>query len=96
VLGEQGGVEQVTLTLQQIPSHNHQALARTSQGNLSTPTGGIWAASALNQFAAFGTSTPMRVGSIGQTGQSQPHTNMMPYLCVGFIISFFGIYPSQF
>jgi microcystin-dependent protein len=32
---------------------------------------------------------------IQPAGGSQPHENMQPYLAINFIISLFGIYPSQ-
>jgi microcystin-dependent protein len=39
-----------------------------------------------------GTLAPQTVGPVGG---SQPHTNFQPYLCIDFIISLFGIFPSQ-
>jgi microcystin-dependent protein len=37
----------------------------------------------------------MNSATVGQAGGSQPHENMIPFLCVNFIISLFGVFPSQ-
>ncbi len=95
VLGESGGVESVTLTVNQIPSHTHSAMGQSGNGNQSSPAGGVWAASSLNQYSSAGANSNMNVNAIGSAGGSQPHDNMMPYLCVNFIISLYGIFPTQ-
>ena len=94
-LAETGGVETVTLTGSQIPSHSHVALAYGSNGTQGGPGGNVWAQSGLNQFANATPTVQMAVTAIGSTGGSQPHDNFIPYLCVDFIISLFGIFPSQ-
>jgi microcystin-dependent protein len=99
VLAETYGVEEVTLTQNQIPSHQHVALANSGAGTSASPSGGVWAGNsntAISQFAA-GTSTTVNMNSamVGATGGSQPHSNMPPYTCISFIISLFGIFPSQ-
>ena len=92
-IGESGGSETVTLTGNQIPAHSHAAQASGAGGTQSGPGGGLWASSALNQFAA-GDGTNLMANNLGSVGGSQPHDNMMPYLAVSFIISLFGIFPS--
>lgn len=92
-----GGVETVTLTVQQIPLHNHAAIGVSGSANgVASPTnntwGGVTASSPYTDQAADSTMNP---GSIGPAGGSQPHNNFMPYLCVNFIISMFGVFPSQ-
>jgi microcystin-dependent protein len=94
-LAETGGVETVTLTVSQIPAHNHGAGSNTGNGTQAGAANGVWAASSLNQFSATAPNTPMAPNVVGSTGGSQPHDNFQPYLCVDFIISLFGIYPSQ-
>lgn len=95
ILGESGGVEQVTLTVQQIPVHSHAAGCLSTDGNSGAPTGGLPAANTTaNAFGPMPPSAPMNAASIGPTGGSQPHTNFQPYLCVNFIISLFGVFPS--
>lgn len=95
ILAETGGAEEITLTTQQIPVHNHPAGCKGSDGNSATPIGGV---PAVNTTAiAYGAIPPiaaMNALDIGQTGGNQPHTNFQPYLCVDFIISLFGIFPS--
>ena len=94
-LAEASGAEQVTLTTAQIPAHSHVPLAQSGTGNLASPENATWAASALNQFSAAIPDGPMNPATILSAGGSQPHDNMMPYLCVNFIISLFGIFPTQ-
>lgn len=94
ILAETGGVEEVTLTINQIPAHNHAPGCRSTAGNSASPVGSV---PAVNTTAlAYGAPTPRQLMStpVGATGGSQPHSNMQPYLCVSFIISLFGIFPS--
>ena len=95
VIGEKAGTETVTLTVQQIANHNHQIGARTA-GNASSPAGAVWGGGADTIYNnTSGPTTAAAATMIGSGGGSQPHDNMMPYLCVSFIISLFGIFPSQ-
>lgn len=96
-IGEMAGVESVTLTVQQIPSHSHAMLASASPGYLASPTNGTPARHRdLKAFVDAGPgTTPMNAQTLGMVGGSQPHENMPPYLCVSFIISLYGIFPSQ-
>lgn len=95
ILAETGGAEEITLTVNQIPSHSHQLLA-SSEGAISqTPTNLVLAqAQAQTYFNTPDSPTTMSPLSIASTGGSQPHMNFQPYLCVNFIISLFGIFPS--
>ena len=94
-IGETGGEEQVTLTTQQIPSHSHVPQGLAGAGANANPQNGVWAECALTPFSSTAPSLPMNAAACGATGGSQPHDNMMPYLVVNFIISLYGIYPSQ-
>ncbi len=93
-LAETGGVETVTLTVSQIPAHSHPMVANNSVANTPNPGNNLLGlASQVSMF--FGDPTNQNMAnSIGPVGGSQPHDNMMPYLCVNFIISLFGIFPS--
>ncbi|MFE5322762.1 phage tail protein [Paenibacillus sp. NPDC056579] len=95
-LGQAAGTETVTLTTQQIPAHSHTVRAFSQQGDTNSPNNAVWANSTLDQFGAD-TTIPgtMHPAAVGITGGSQPHENMMPYLCVHFIIATEGIFPSQ-
>lgn len=96
-LAETGGVEQVTLTASQIPAHSHAFLANDNNGGSTNPAGSVLARNASTEGYTDDTSgglAALNAGSISSTGGSQPHTNLAPYLCVDFIISLFGIFPS--
>ncbi len=95
-LAQTGGTETVTLTTTTIPAHSHPYLASTSPGGTNDPTGNVLAAAvAGSAYVQMAPTTPLAATSIGSTGGSQPHDNMQPYLCVSFIISLFGVFPSQ-
>jgi microcystin-dependent protein len=90
-----GGVEEVTLSSQQMPVHSHPFLANASQGTSPNPGNGILAGSPnVDLYIQDIANQPLNPNSIGPVGGSQPHTNFQPYLCVDFIISLFGIFPS--
>ena len=95
VLAQEGGVETVTLTQNQMPSHIHVPLGNSAAGTAASPQGNVWAKSAQNQFLAAAPNAAMAAGALGSAGGSQPHENMMPFLAVNFILSLFGIFPSQ-
>jgi len=95
-LAETGGVETVTLTVSQIPAHSHPLLASSSPGTSNTPVGNLTAESAsINTYIQDVTNSNMSPSAVSSVGGSQPHNNFQPYLCVDFIISLFGIFPSQ-
>lgn len=93
IIGETGGVESVTLTVNQIPLHSHPPLGQSGNGS-SAPGGGVWATSTQNIYTDGTPAILMNPQAIGQAGGNQPHDNMMPYLGLNFIISLFGIFPS--
>lgn len=95
-LGESGGVESVTLTTQQIPSHAHPVIASTAPGFANRPTGMTPGASPNVDLYTDGPVTDnLSPNALNPVGGSQPHENMQPFLVVSYIISLFGIYPSQ-
>jgi microcystin-dependent protein len=95
-LAEQGGVEEVTLTAQQIPIHNHAFLVSTALVNANSPQNNVLGQSAaIQMYIQQPPSIPMANNALSIVGGSQPHTNFQPYLCVDFIISLFGIFPHQ-
>ena len=90
-----GGVTDVTLTQQQIPVHTHAPLASPVPGSLNSPSGAALAGSpSIDLYRETSPSVQLAAGTVGAAGGSQPHTNVQPYLCVNFIISLFGIFPS--
>jgi microcystin-dependent protein len=96
ILAETGGVEEVTLGVQQLPGHSHPMLASSDIAVLSTPQGNMTGQAAAKLYRAGTPTAQLQAQALAFAGGSQPHTNMQPYLCINFIISLFGIFPSQF
>jgi microcystin-dependent protein len=95
-LAQTGGAEEITLTTSQIPAHSHPMLASANNAASSTPGGRVLAQTpTYTPYISAGANTPLAATSVSPVGGSQPHTNFQPYLCVDFIISLFGIFPSQ-
>ncbi len=95
-LAQSGGAETVTLTTNQIPSHSHVPVAYSGTGTSTNPANNVWAAQpALMQYSGPGSANvTLPANTLANTGGNQPHNNFQPYLCVEFIISLFGIFPS--
>lgn len=94
ILAETGGAEEITLTVNQIAAHSHPWLASDSAGTALTPEGNMPAEASKRFYVAPSSVASMAANAMSATGGSQPHTNFQPYLCVSFIISLFGIFPS--
>jgi|SRR5687767_2580767 len=95
IMAETGGAEEITLTVSQIPAHNHSLLAASATAGQTTPgTNTLGTPTVIDLYRVGTASSPMAPQSVGSVGGSQPHTNFQPYLCVDFIISLFGIFPS--
>ena len=95
VLAQTGGVEQVTLTTQQIPVHSHPMQASgdpAASPNVQNDV--IVTPASATPFSINNANLPLAAQSITSDGGSQPHTNFQPYLCIDFIISLFGVFPS--
>ncbi len=95
VIGQLSGSETVTLTTSQLPIHTHALAASSAGGTQPSPAAGLWAQSTLDQFSTEANSHTMDPSTIVATGGSQPHDNMPPFLVINFIISLYGVYPSQ-
>ena len=94
ILAETGGAEEITLTVPQIPAHSHPLLASTALATQEGPGANL---TGQSEVAIYGQTSPfgaMNPQVISPVGGSQPHTNFQPYLCVDFIISLFGLFPS--
>lgn len=95
-IGEKFGVESVTLSTQQIPVHNHAFLASLGAASSTDPTNQVIAQSSqIHVFTEDVVNRQMSPNALTPQGGSQPHENMMPFLVVSFILSLFGIFPSQ-
>jgi microcystin-dependent protein len=96
ILAETGGAEEVTLTINQIPAHSHPMLGSSGNGSQSNPKNNVLASSTLVKlYSGEAADTAMAATAISSIGGNQPHTNFQPYLCLNYIISLFGIFPSQ-
>lgn len=97
VLAETGGVETVTLTTNQIPQHTHALLVTDDAATQGNPGGQVparFSQANLYPYVEDTANTGFAAQAVTPVGGSQPHDNMQPYLCVDFIISLFGIFPS--
>jgi len=95
VAAEQGGAEEITLTNQQMPVHTHAFLASASGGTLNSPANALTAASStIDLYRETSPSVALAPNAIGPVGGQQPHTNFQPYLCLNYILSLYGIFPS--
>ncbi len=95
LLGQTGGAEEVTLTVNQLPAHSHPFIASTGVATQSSPSNNRLAQSTAADLYIEDTATAaLAPAAILPVGGSQPHTNLQPYLCINFIISLFGIFPS--
>lgn len=96
VLAQSGGAEQVLLNTNQIAAHNHVLLATTTAAQVPNVANALPATGTISQLywgdPPDSTAAPQ---AIGNTGGGQPHSNFQPYLCINFIISLSGIFPSQ-
>ena len=95
-LAESGGAEEVTLTVSQIPAHTHAMVASANNATKAAAAGNVLAQTPTYTpyVAGLPANQALAANSLGPVGGSQPHTNFQPYLCVNFIISLFGIFPS--
>ncbi|MDX6527898.1 MAG: hypothetical protein QOF72_529 [Blastocatellia bacterium] len=95
-IGQEGGVETVTLTAQTVPIHTHALIASTNPATATTASNNITAATnQLKIYTESGASKQFAPTDLSMVGGNQPHENTQPYLCISFILSLFGVYPSQ-
>jgi len=96
VIGELAGAETVTLTTNTIPIHNHPFMASTAAASNPSPNGNVLATSATISPFVLDVAGPQLVSTaVSFVGGNQPHDNMMPFLCVNFILSLYGVFPPQ-
>ena len=98
VIGQFAGVESVALSLAQLPQHTHtvQAASGTTGSPVNSPAGNFWSGWTGGQYAAAPNPVSMNAAAIGNnSGGSLPHENMPPFLVINFVISLFGVFPSQ-
>jgi microcystin-dependent protein len=94
-IAEMVGVEVVTLTTSQIPAHTHTAIGDGTNGGQNSPGNNFWGTTtAAKQYLPAATAS-MNAAALSSAGGSQPHDNMLPFLVINFILSLFGVFPSQ-
>jgi microcystin-dependent protein len=93
-IGETGGAETVTLTTSQIPAHSHVPQCNSGAGTNAGPANNVWAAAGDTIYTDVAPSVAMATAALNSSGGSQPHDNMVPFLCINFIISLFGVFPT--
>jgi microcystin-dependent protein len=95
IIGENGGVESVTLTTNQMPSHNHAFIGSTDPAQGASPANGVVStAPSLSAYFAADADGSLNAAALQPQGGNQPHENMQPFLVVTFIISLFGVFPT--
>nr|WP_294782260.1 tail fiber protein [uncultured Flavobacterium sp.] len=96
-IAQTGGLEEITLTTNQIPSHNHALVATSDLADSASSANALFSTNppGSKMFSSATPTTPLNASIIAPNGGSQPHTNFQPYLCIDFIISLFGIFPYQ-
>jgi microcystin-dependent protein len=96
IMGEKTGAETVTLTVGELPQHSHGAKGSPA-GNVVSPAGHFWSTDPGGNTAAYTSANDatMAADAIGSHTAAQPHDNMKPFVAVNYVISLFGIFPSQ-
>lgn len=95
VLAESGGAEEVTLTINQVPAHGHALVASADPATSPNPENNTIASSTtVDLYNRLAPDVALNPAAVASEGGSRQHENMMPFLCVSFIISLFGIFPS--
>ncbi len=96
VLGERAGVESVTLITAQIPAHLHTVSAASGGTRSANPSGNLLGSGEADMYTHDSSSAvSMSANVIAQSGGSQPHDNMQPFLCINFVVALEGVYPSR-
>jgi microcystin-dependent protein len=96
VQGESGGQETVTLSAGQMPVHGHAMYASTSPASATQgPSGLLGSSAAMRLYGSGAPNMAMDPNALAQAGGGQPHENMPPFVALNYIISLFGIFPSQ-
>lgn len=96
-LGERGGEQAHTLSISEIPTHTHSAVATNNAGGQPVPASAYLANDtvATPYLPADNNLVALAAGSLASIGGSQAHLNMQPFLVLNFSIALQGIFPSQ-
>lgn len=94
-LGERGGEQAHTLSIAELPTHTHVASGTSANATTGVPTNNLLARTTNFVYDAAGNLTSLSPNSVTNTGGSQAHLNMQPFLTLSFCIALQGIFPSQ-
>jgi microcystin-dependent protein len=104
-LGENGGENNYTLAMAEMPLHNHNVPAKAGPGATPTPVagsilaeghaGGRGTGIAINHYTTNARTTTLNLAVVGSAGGSQPHPNVQPSLTMNWCISLTGVYPAR-
>ncbi len=96
-IGERAGEVSHTLTVNEMPAHNHPAMAQSAAAPTTgggSPNNAIWATTIGPNYLSSA-NTVMNPAAVGSAGSSQPHENQAPYLTLNFIVALTGVFPSR-
>jgi microcystin-dependent protein len=95
-LGEHGGEQAHTLTISELPTHTHTQRAVNTAATTNTPAPGVMLAKSTGAslYAADTNLEALSPAALSNTGGSQAHLNMQPFLILSFCIALQGIFPS--
>lgn len=95
-IGQNGGFENVTLNVQQMPQHNHNVnVLGVNAGTNKAANNYLADSTSGNVYTSSNPNTTLNPNAISNQGNSHPHANIQPYLCISFIIALQGIYPTR-
>lgn len=95
-IGQKSGAENVTLTVNTLPSHGHPLQASANAGTDANPSSKVLGASpSVRLYRPVNPTAPMSTNAITQVGGSQSHPNVMPFQCINFVVALIGIYPPR-
>ena len=96
LMGQRGGAETDTIKAATMPAHSHTVYGSTAAAGTGTPAGKVQALANIPAYSASALDATLGAAAIGNSvGGGQPHTNMMPFEVIYFIISTSGIYPTR-
>ena len=95
-LGEKGGEQAHTLSISEIPTHTHVLSGTSTNGTSPIPPGNLMAPTPSQAYHAPDNAlSAFAPQAVSNTGGSQAHLNMQPFLTLTFCIALQGIFPSQ-